>query len=113
MLHKYKLLFLGIAIILVTGCSTSAIVKIPPGTDLYVHDRPTPVEVSSYGRIQSKPFFWSAAGGIKYKLVKDGETIKSGKMRAKFRTVSIFWPPFALIYWPMGFNPTIVHDLTE
>ena len=25
-------------------------------------------------------------------------------MRAKFRPVSIFWPPVAILYWPIGFR---------
>jgi hypothetical protein len=34
-------------------------------------------------------------------------------LRTKFRTVSIFWPPFAAIYWPMGFNPNVTYDLVN
>ncbi len=39
-----------------------------------------------------------------YEIEKDGEIISEGKMRAKFRPASIFWPPFAILYWPIGFQ---------
>ncbi len=44
-------------------------------------------------------------------LRKGGKVVKEGKLRAKFRVVSIFRPPAALIYWPMEFNPGITYDL--
>ena len=31
----------------------------------------------------------------------------------KFRVVSIFWPPFADINWPMGLNPSLTYDLVN
>ncbi|MGZ5602355.1 MAG: hypothetical protein ACXWFX_17320, partial [Methylobacter sp.] len=70
------------------------------------------------GKVTTKPFFWTAAGippegGIPYRLEKGGKVVKEGKLRTKFRTVSIFWPPFAAIYWPMGFNPDITYDLVN
>jgi len=37
--------------------------------------------------------------------------IKDGKLCSKFRVVSIFWPPFALIYWPLGYHSDITYDL--
>ena len=52
------------------------------------------------------------AGGIPYKLEKDGKVVGEGKLQAKFRPVSIFWPPAALIYWPMGFGWGC-YDLTK
>ena len=33
------------------------------------------------------------------------------ELRARFRVASIFWPPFAIIYWPMGFGQRC-YDLT-
>ena len=70
------------------------------------------------GTVTSKPFFWSAAGrppggGIPYKIEKNGEMIKDGKLCSKFRVVSIFWPPLALIYWPLGYHPDITYDLVN
>ncbi len=37
--------------------------------------------------------------------------MQQGKLRARFRVASIFWPPFAIIYWPMGFGQRC-YDLT-
>jgi hypothetical protein len=99
-----------------SACTTRGTFKVPPGTELEVYRRP--VKVESDGSVTTQPFFWTAAGippggGIEYKLLKKGEVVKSGRLRAKFRPVSIFWPPFALIYWPMGFNPEITYDLVN
>ena len=112
-----KIFILCLALIM-AGCSTQGTFKIPEGTELYIYDRPTPVKLSASGKVTTKPFFWTAAGippnsGIPYKLKKDGKTVKSGHLRAKFRVVSVFWPPAAAIYWPMGFNPTITYDLVN
>ena len=99
-----------------SGCTTQGRFVIPEGSELYIYKRPVPVEIPENGVVKTKPFFWTAAGvppggGVPYRLEKDGKTIKQGRLRAKFRPVSIFWPPFALIYWPMGLNPTITYDL--
>jgi hypothetical protein len=103
-------------LVLATGCSTTGTFKVPAGTDLYIYKRPEPVDIKADGKVTTKPFFWTAAGippegGIPYRLDKDGKTVKEGRLRAKFRPASIFWPPFALIYWPMGFNSDITYDL--
>lgn len=100
------------------GCSTTGHFKVPEGSQLYLYKRPQAVEIKPDGAVTTKPFFWSAAGmppggGIPYKLEKDGKVLKEGKLRAKFRVVSIFWPPFSLIYWPMGLNPDITYDLVN
>ena len=106
------------ALVMVTGCTTTGTFKVPPGADLYVYKRPQPVDIKADGKVTTKPFFWTAAGvppdgGIPYRLEKGGQVIKEGKLRTKFRTVSIFWPPAAAIYWPMGFNPDITYDLVN
>ena len=103
-------------LVLITGCTTTGTFKVPPGSQLYVYKRPEPVNIQSDGKVTTKPFFWTAAGippdgGIPYRLEQDGKVLKEGRLRAKFRPVSIFWPPAALIYWPMGFNPNITYDL--
>lgn len=102
----------------ITGCTTTGNFKVPEGSQLYIYDRPTPVDVSPNGTVVTKPFFWSAMGfppngGIPYRLEKDGQTLKQGRLRAKFRVVSIFWPPFAAIYWPVGFNERVTYDLVN
>ncbi len=98
------------------GCTTTGRFVVPKGTQLEVYERP--VTLDSNGQVITKPFFWTAAGmppggGIKYRLLKDGKVVKEGRLRAKFRVVSIFWPPLAIIYWPMGMNPNITYDLVK
>lgn len=101
-----------------TGCSTTGTFKVPPDTQLYIYQRPEPVKIDPAGKVETSPFFWTAMGvppngGIPYRLERGGQVVKEGRLRAKFRIVSIFWPPFALIYWPTGFNPSIVYDLVN
>jgi len=113
-----KLLLLVAACFVAAGCSTKGYFKVPEGSELYIYERPDPVTVNADGSVVTKPYFWTAAGfpphgGVPYRLEKDGEVIKKGKLRAKFRPVSIFWPPGALIYWPMGLNPSITYDLVN
>ena len=93
------------------GCKTQGQFVLPPGTEVSIYNRPA-VRPDASGQIVMNPFFWDAIAGVKYKLLKDGETVKEGKLKAKFRIVSIFWPPFALIYWPVGVDPDVTHDLT-
>jgi hypothetical protein len=118
MIKKTSLLLASL--MLVTGCTTTGTFKVPEGAKLYVHKRPVPLTIQANGKAESKPFFWTAAGtpesggGISYRLEKDGQTIKEGKLRTKFRPVSIFWPPvYGLIAWPFGFNPNITYDLVN
>jgi hypothetical protein len=111
-----KKLYLVFIALMVSACTTTGHFKVPEGSQLYIYERPEPVNIKADGEVTTKPFFWTAAGmppggGVPYRLEKSGETLKEGKLRAKFRPVSIFWPPFALIYWPMGLNPTITYDL--
>ena len=113
-----KIIF-GIALSLfITGCSTTGNFVVPDDSELYIYKRPEPVNVGQDGSVTTQPFFWTAmgippGGGIPYRLEKDGEVLKEGRLRAKFRVVSIFWPPFAVIYWPTGFNSNITYDLVN
>ncbi|MGR9013380.1 MAG: hypothetical protein ACU83U_07030 [Gammaproteobacteria bacterium] len=107
-----------VLLVMIAGCTTTGTFKVPDGTDLYIYKRPEPVDIKADGKVTTKPFFWTAAGvppesGIPYRLEKNGEVVKEGRLRTKFRPVSIFWPPAALIYWPMGFNPEITYDLVN
>ena len=111
-----KKLYIVLVLLMMAGCTTTGHFKVPEGSNLYIYERPQPVDVKANGEVTTKPFFWTAAGmppggGIPYRLEQNGQTIKEGKLRAKFRVVSIFWPPAAAIYWPMGFNPNITYDL--
>jgi len=100
-------------VLIVTGCTTSGMFIVPPDTKLYIYKRPEPVVIAADGKVTTRPYFWTAAGGVPYTLEKDGVVIKQGKLRVKFRVVSIFWPPFADIYWPMGLNPSLTYDLVN
>ena len=93
------------------GCSTTGRFVTPPNTKLVVMGRD--VQMESGGQVTTSPFSWGGAGGIPYRLEKDGTVVQHGKLRAKFRVASIFWPPFGAIYWPMGFNPDITYDLVN
>lgn len=108
-----KIVFGVLFALVVSGCSTVGYFKVPDNTQLYINNRPEPVVVDGSGRVETKPYFWTAAGGVKYRLEKNGDVVKQGKLRAKFRVVSIFWPPAAAIYWPMGLNPGITYDLVN
>lgn len=100
------------------GCSTTGTFVIPEGTDLYINERPQPVEVEADGKVTTRPYFWTSigippGGGIPYRLEKNGETLQQGKLRSVFRPASIFWPPYAIIYWPVGLNPKITYNLVD
>ena len=91
----------------VTGCSTTGQFKIPEGTTLEMAGRTATPDAS--GEWKTSPFFW---GSGDYKLKdKNGNVVRAGKLRTGFRAVSIFWPPAAIIYWPLGFKKG-VYDLT-
>lgn len=96
-----KILITGFLVIFLSACSTTTSFKVPEGAELYVHEMKVPK--GNYHSYSRKPYSWGTAGGIKYRLVKNGKTIEKGTLKSKFRVVSIFWPPVALAYWPMGF----------
>ncbi len=93
----------------VSGCSTATYFKLPDNSKVSVYERP---QQYPQGLVKTRPFFWTAAGGIPYKLSSEnGELLQQGKLRARFRVASIFWPPGGIIYWPMGFGQRC-YDLT-
>ena len=125
---KIKLFYFVTVAVLLTGCTTTASFKVPKGSDLFIYRRPIPVVITvdepsstaevTVGTVTSKPFFWTAAGrppggGIPYKIEKNGELLKEGRLCSKFRVIAIFWPPLAMIYWPLGYHPDITYDLTS
>lgn len=84
------------------GCTTSTYVNLPEDSVLKIQrGQMLPMKE---GKIKRTPLSWSSAGGIPYKIEKNNEVIGEGKMRAKFRPAAIFWPPAALVYWPIGFR---------
>lgn len=98
-----SLVLASVLVLFAVGCSTSAPFRIPEGQTLKVTDRT--VVLNNDGVWKTSPFFWSTAGGAPYRLIdKDGNIVRQGKLKTQFRAASIFWPPFALIYWPMGLN---------
>lgn len=110
--RKNLLLFLAAcSITFAMGCHTSTQIMTPEKTQLYINNRPIVVGPTG-GKVVTRPFFWSTAGGIPYHLVKDGAVVQSGKLASGFRIVSIFWPPYAFIYWPMGFDSEL-YDLNN
>ena len=104
-----KWLLVAFILIFSVGCMTRGHFKLPQDSKLEIYGRK--VAPDDDGVITTRPFFWTAAGGVKYKLTEKSGKVKEGKLRVKFRVVSVFWPPFAAIYWPMGLNPNIVYDL--
>lgn len=99
---------LGLAL---AGCSTSARFIIPENTELIVHGKKAaPGELGT--TIRLRPLFWSSMGGIDYQLIRKDTVVRTGKLQSRFRIASIFWPPYALIYWPVGFRYNC-YDLTK
>ncbi|MDG9926201.1 MULTISPECIES: hypothetical protein [unclassified Pseudomonas] len=97
------------ATLALTGCSAAAWFKLPENSTLVINERP--VE-NNYGLVKTRPFSWGAAGGVPYRLQDaQANTLQSGKLRSRFRVASIFWPPVAIAYWPMGFRYRC-YDLT-
>lgn len=100
------------ALLLISACSTRGRFVIPDDSQLYIYKRTQPVEINEEGLASMKPFGWAAAGGVPYSLLdENGNTISEGKLRARFRVKSLFFPPFAIFYWPMGLNGGITYDL--
>jgi len=103
------LFFAACSITFAMGCHTSTQVMTPEKTLLYINNRPIVLPPTG-GKVVTRPFFWTATSGIPYHLVKDGAVVQSGKLASSFRIASIFWPPYAFIYWPIGFDSEL-YDL--
>jgi hypothetical protein len=93
-------LFFGV--LFFVGCSTTTSFVVPKGADLYVEERLVPE--AEYGEYTRSPFFWSRSSGIPYRIEKNNQVIDEGKIKSHFRVASIFWPPAAIIYWPLRFE---------
>jgi len=98
------------ALVASVGCSASTQGKftLPPNSQLVVNDKP--VTLAEDGSAKMSAFGW---GGARYKIVRDGKTVSSGKLETKFRPISIIWPPFGLLYVPKGLDDGRTYDLAE
>ncbi len=98
------------------GCSTTASFKLPPNTDLLIKGERVTFEdkrdSEGYPVLETRPFFWDSVADIKYSLVQNDKIIKEGRLPSQFRIISIFWPPYAIVYWPFGFRLDC-YDLTK
>jgi len=112
---KTGTIFILLITAMVIGCSTTASFKLPPDTAMLIQgERISYASKDETGRPQysRSPFFWDSFNGIEYKLVQGDKTIKQGKLESQFRIISIFWPPYAFIYWPLGFRLNC-YDLSD
>jgi hypothetical protein len=104
-----------IVMVIIAGCGTSASFMLPPNTALMINDeRITFESKDDAGRPKyiRTPFFWTSIMGIEYALLQDDKVIKKDRLPSEFRIASVFWPPYALIYWPVGFRLEC-YDLTD
>ena len=97
-----KVLAVLIVVFLASGCSTVTSFNLPENSKVRIYERERLYE--SNEKVKMRPFFWTASGGIKYEVIREGEVIESGRLSSKFRVVTIFWPPFSSIYWPLKFR---------
>lgn len=93
----------------VIGCSASTQGRfvLPRNAQLEVNNER--VDVQEDGSATMPAFGW---GGARYKVVRDGKTVSSGKLDTKFRPISLIWPPFGVLYVPKGLDEDRTYDLT-
>lgn len=104
---KVHVLVMIIVFLVLSGCHTSASFVLPPNTDLMLNgERISFNAKDEEGRVKldRRPFFWTSVVGIEYMLLQDEKVVKKAKLPSAFRISSIFWPPYAYIYWPIGFR---------
>lgn len=96
-----------ITLLVLSGCHTSASFILPPNTELMINgERVSFDSKDEEGRakFQRTPFFWTSIVGIEFMLLQDDKIVKKDKLPSEFRIASIFWPPYAIFYWPVGFQ---------
>jgi hypothetical protein len=98
-----------VALVGAAGChaSTQAKFVIPPGTQLEVNS--SVVTLESDGSAKMSAFGW---GGARYRLLRDGKSVASGKLDTQFRPISLIWPPFGVLYVPKGLDEDKTYDLS-
>lgn len=113
-----KKLFIALVLSLLAGCTTTGHFKVPEGSNLFINERPKPVTIATNGEVTTEPFCWTVAGtppvgGVPYRLEKDGQILKAGRLQTEFRVESLFFPPFAQFFWPLGFDSDVTYDLVN
>jgi hypothetical protein len=96
-----------IVLFVLSGCHTSTTFMLPPNTDLMINGERISLDVKDeegHVKFEKRPFFWNSIMGIEYMLLQDDKIVKKAKLPSSFRIASIFWPPYAYIYWPVGFR---------
>jgi hypothetical protein len=104
---KGHVLSVAIVMFLLSGCHTSTSFMLPPNTDLMVNGERISLDSkdeAGHVTLEKRPFFWTSIMGIEYALIQDDKIVKKAKLPSSFRIASIFWPPYAYIYWPVGFR---------
>lgn len=104
-----KILSILTILLFLASCSTSTTFTVPKGQTLFIEGKE--ISKSEHAVYKRQPFFWDVAKGIPYRLEKKGKVVSQGRVKAHFRVASIFWPPAAIIYWPMRFEPN--YDFTS
>jgi hypothetical protein len=105
---KGHVLSVLIMLFVLSGCHTSTSFMLPPNTDLMINgQRITSLDAqdeAGHVKFKRSPFFWNSMMGIEYTLLQDDKIVKKDKLPSAFRVVSIFFPPYGIIYWPVGFR---------
>lgn len=104
---KNYVLTIVIMLAVLSGCHTSASFMLPPNTDLMINGQRLSRDVKDENgliTVQRRPFFWTSVSGIQYMLLDGEKVVKKDRLPSSFRIASIFWPPYAYLYWPVGFG---------
>lgn len=112
---KIRLLPLLLMLFAFTACQTSAGFMLPPNSSLLINGERVAFNArdeNGYPKFETRPFFWTSIIGIEYAIVQEEKIVKKDRLPSSFRIASIFWPPYAYIYWPVGFGFDC-YDLTD
>lgn len=97
-----KIFLVIMFIVFASGCVTTTSLVLPQGASLHLKNDDKIYENGD--TVKRRPIFWNQIRGVPYMMKNpSGEVIETGKLPVKFRISSIFWPPYAEIYWPLGF----------
>jgi hypothetical protein len=96
-------------VVLFSGCETSTQFLLPHNTEIIIKDEKFSASNDGYADVTVRPFFWT---GINYQLVRGDKVVQEGKLDSSFRIAALFWPPYAIFYWPKGFS-TDCYDMTK